>query len=119
MPDALHDPRFSANPLVLGEPHIRSYAGVPLQSPDGYNVGALCAIDVVPRTFSDAQLAILRSFATLVVEQIGALILFASPTWGLYIVAIGMLSSFVFMVTGAWLLLVGVESTQAPQETNA
>lgn len=59
------------------------------------------------------------SFATLVVEQIGALILFAGPTWGLYIVAIGMLSSFVFMVTGAWLLLVGVESTQAPQETNA
>src|SRR5690349_6483011 len=70
VPDALHDPRFSANPLVLGEPHIRSYAGVPLQSPDGYNVGALCAIDVVPRTFSDAQLAILRSFATLVVDQL-------------------------------------------------
>lgn len=68
--DALEDPRFSANPLVLGEPHIRSYAGVPLQSPDGYNVGALCAIDTVPRDFSEAQLAILRSFATLVVDQL-------------------------------------------------
>ncbi|MBV8688189.1 MAG: sensor domain-containing diguanylate cyclase [Alphaproteobacteria bacterium] len=68
--DALQDPRFSTNPLVLGEPHIRSYAGVPLQSPDGYNVGALCAIDVVPREFSDAQLGILRSFASLVVDEL-------------------------------------------------
>jgi len=68
--DALRDPRFCANPLVVGEPHIRSYAGVPLQTPDGYNVGALCAIDVVPREFSDAQLGILRSFASLVVDEL-------------------------------------------------
>ena len=39
------------------------------------------------------------------------MILFAGGIWGLYIVAIGMLSSFVFMVTGAWLLLVGVQAT--------
>ena len=51
------------------------------------------------------------SFATLVVEQLGAVILFTVGLVGLYVVAIGMLSSFVFMVTGAWLLLVGVEST--------
>ena len=70
VPDALQDPRFAANPLVLGEPHIRSYAGVPLQTPDGYNVGALCAIDTAPRDFSDAQLAILRSFASLVVDEL-------------------------------------------------
>jgi len=68
--DALQDPRFSSNPLVLGEPHIRSYAGVPLRSPDGYNVGALCAIDTVPREFSVAQLGILRSFASLVVDEL-------------------------------------------------
>jgi diguanylate cyclase (GGDEF)-like protein len=70
VPDALQDLRFSTNPLVLGEPHIRSYAGVPLQSPDGYNVGALCAIDVVPREFSEAQLGILGSFASLVVDEL-------------------------------------------------
>ncbi len=51
------------------------------------------------------------SFACLVVEQLGAVILFAGGAWGLYIVGLGMLSSFVFMVTGAWLLLVGVEAS--------
>src|SRR5713101_4633204 len=50
----------------------------------------------------------LGSFACLVLEQIGALILFAGSVWGLYVVGIGMMSSFIFMVTGAWLLLVGV-----------
>lgn len=56
------------------------------------------------------------SFACLVLEQVGAVILFAGAAWGLYVVALGMLTSFVFMVTGAWLLLVGVEATQARGE---
>lgn len=68
--DALEDDRFSSSPLVLEAPHIRSYAGVPLTTPDGYNVGALCAIDTVPRDFSDVQIGILRSFAALVVDEL-------------------------------------------------
>jgi len=48
------------------------------------------------------------SFACLVLEQIGALILFLGNPAGLYLVGLGMMSSFIFMVTGAWLLLVGV-----------
>jgi hypothetical protein len=59
------------------------------------------------------------SFGCLVLEQLGAAVLFTGATWGLYVVALGMLSSFVFMVTGAWLLLVGVEASQAPEETRA
>ena len=59
------------------------------------------------------------SFACLVLEQLGAVVLFTGATWGLYVVALGMLSSFVFMVTGAWLLLVGVEATQAREQTRA
>lgn len=70
IPNALEDQRFNTNPLVIGAPHIRSYAGVPLQTPDGYNVGALCAIDTVPREFSDAQISILKSFAALVVDEL-------------------------------------------------
>lgn len=50
------------------------------------------------------------SFACLVFEQAGALVLFFGNTYGLYAVGIGMMSSFIFMVTGAWLLLVGVGS---------
>jgi diguanylate cyclase (GGDEF)-like protein len=68
--DALADERFCDNPLVLGPPFIRSYAGVPLRSPDGYNLGALCAIDINPRQFSDDQISILKSFSALVVDEL-------------------------------------------------
>jgi hypothetical protein len=46
----------------------------------------------------------------LIIEQIGAAILFFGHTWGLYAVGVGMMASFLFIVSGAWLLLVGVES---------
>ena len=70
VPDATKDWRFADNPAVIGSPHIRSYAGVPLATADGYNIGSLCAIDVVPRTFSPAEIAILTNFANLVMGQI-------------------------------------------------
>lgn len=69
IPDATKDDRFSSNLLVLGPPHIRSYAGAPLRTPDGYNLGAMCAIDTVARIFSNEQLGILTNFAELVVDE--------------------------------------------------
>jgi hypothetical protein len=48
--------------------------------------------------------------ACLIIEQAGAAILFFGHTWGLYAVGVGMMASFLFIVSGAWLLLVGVES---------
>jgi hypothetical protein len=59
------------------------------------------------------------SFACLVLEQVGALVLFFGFSWGLYVVAIGMMSSFIFMVTGAWLLLVGVGIQEAADAKSA
>ena len=53
------------------------------------------------------------SFACLVLEQAGALVFFFGAAWGLYAVGLGMMSSFVFMVSGAWLLLVGVGTDEA------
>ena len=50
VPDARLDPRFHANPLVLGEPGIRFYAGYPLVSDSGIPLGALCVIDSTPRS---------------------------------------------------------------------
>lgn len=70
IPDATTDARFASSPLVIGDPHIRSYAGIPLKTAEGYNVGALCAIDTQPRTFAAAELAILRNFANLVVNEL-------------------------------------------------
>jgi hypothetical protein len=53
------------------------------------------------------------SFACLVLEQAGAVVFFFGAAWGLYAVGLGMMSSFVFMVSGAWLLLVGVGTDEA------
>ena len=68
--DMLADPRFRDNPLVIGPPHVRFYAGVPLRTPDGYNVGSLCINDTVPRSFDMAKLEILKSFAAVVVDEL-------------------------------------------------
>ncbi|MEC3909851.1 sensor domain-containing diguanylate cyclase [Sphingobium sp. CR2-8] len=69
IPDAQDDPRFRDNPLVTGDPRIRSYAGVPLRTPDGYNIGSLCAIDTRARDFPPEQMEIMKGLAAIVVEQ--------------------------------------------------
>jgi signal transduction histidine kinase len=55
VPDATKDDRFSDNPMVTGEQGIRFYAGVPLTSEMGYNVGMLCVKDNVPRDLTQEQ----------------------------------------------------------------
>src|SRR3569623_1913168 len=67
--DALADGRFVDYPMVTGAPHVRSYLGVPLTTPDGYNIGTLCAIDTEPRPFDARQGDILKKFAEIVIEQ--------------------------------------------------
>jgi diguanylate cyclase (GGDEF)-like protein len=68
--DATQDARFAANPLVTGDPNVRSYAGVPLRTSDGYNVGSLCAIDTQARAFSASEIDVLEKFARIVVADL-------------------------------------------------
>ncbi len=68
VPDTLQDPRFRDNPLVVGGPQIRFYAGTPLTSPDGHNLGTLCVIDRQPRRLSAEQRGILERLGRQVIR---------------------------------------------------
>lgn len=65
--DARADVRFQDNPLVVGEPHVRFYAGVPLKSHEGFALGSLCVIDHIPRSLSATQIAALETAAHVIV----------------------------------------------------
>lgn len=61
--DAWQDARFADNPLVVGEPHIRAYLGVPLLDQQGHALGTLCVLDRRVRQFSAAEQDLLERYA--------------------------------------------------------
>lgn len=70
VPDLSRDPRFHSNPLVVGPPHLRFYAGAPLMAKNGVAIGAMCIMDTQVRAFSDAERAQLTTLAQLVIGQL-------------------------------------------------
>lgn len=68
--DTSQDKRFNQSPLVQGEPHIAFYAGAPLKTSDGYNLGTLCAIDTTPRILSEQQKSVLQDLADMVMDAL-------------------------------------------------
>lgn len=76
--DAHLDVRFADNPLVVGPPGLRFYAGIPLLGPAGYPLGTLCVIDTKPRRFSPSDVASLRDLGDLIEGELGATSLAAS-----------------------------------------
>lgn len=70
VPDATADPRFADNALVVGEPRIRFYAGMPLVEPGGMTLGTLCVIDRTPRRLTNEQKQHLERLARAVVGLI-------------------------------------------------
>lgn len=70
VPDAEKDMRFADNPLVVGEPHIRFYAGCPIKSLNGSRLGTLCIIDSKARTLGEEDLKILKDLALMVEREL-------------------------------------------------
>ncbi len=68
--DATKDLRFQDNPLVTADPNIQFYAGVPLKTPDGFNIGTLCIIDHKPRKLNQVQLNALKVLARQIVNHL-------------------------------------------------
>ena len=65
--DALVDQRFEDNPLVREDPHIRLYAGFPLNTPNNQRIGTLCVIDRMPKSLTSVQIQVMQRLADQVV----------------------------------------------------
>jgi GAF domain-containing protein len=66
--DTFNDHRFNDHPMVLGEPNIRFYAGVPLINPNGFVLGTLCVIDKNPRVLNKEQINALSILSKQVIQ---------------------------------------------------
>ena len=71
VPDLSEDERFRDNPLVVNDPHVRFYAGFPIESPSGERIGALCVLDPERRqTVDDIDVVLLRDFALMAQREL-------------------------------------------------
>jgi response regulator RpfG family c-di-GMP phosphodiesterase len=70
VPNATTDPRFRDNPMVTGPTGVRAYAGAPLRTADGLNLGSFCIIDTRPRRFNSAQKKMLEDLSTIAVDEL-------------------------------------------------
>ncbi|TAH12243.1 MAG: sensor histidine kinase [Sphingobacteriia bacterium] len=66
--DTSEDERFLDNPLVIGEPYIRYYAGVPLINQNGYKMGTISVLDTKPGEINAEQIFTLQTLARQVVK---------------------------------------------------
>jgi diguanylate cyclase (GGDEF)-like protein len=71
--DATLDTRFADNPLVLGDPNIRFYAGHPVTAPGGEPLGTLCVLDDKPRQATEFDAEALAELAAMVEAEIASL----------------------------------------------
>jgi|GEM_PF-1106320 len=64
------DERFRENPFVTGEPNIKFYAGAPLRTSNGYNIGTLCVLDTRKRQLTETQRTALQLLSRQVVKEL-------------------------------------------------
>ncbi|MRX69748.1 GAF domain-containing protein [Flavobacterium resistens] len=68
--DTFLNDRFKDDPNVTGGFKVRFYAGVPLTTPDGFNIGTICAIDHVTKKLDENQRNALSIVAKHVINQL-------------------------------------------------
>ena len=69
------DSRFVASALVTDTPFIRSHLGVSLETPDGYDAGALCVMDTVPHRYDPQQIDVLKNVVVVDEVELHSLVL--------------------------------------------
>ncbi|MBD2203080.1 PAS domain S-box protein [Calothrix sp. FACHB-1219] len=70
IPDTLADEQYANSLVVIAEPNVRFYAGVPLIAPGGEAIGTICVVDRVPRQISDRQIASLQALSSLAIREL-------------------------------------------------
>jgi len=70
IPDTHLHPMGRNHPLVIGEPYVRFYAGIPLAGPGGKKIGTFCLVDTQPRTFDEEDVTRLMAFAAIVEREV-------------------------------------------------
>lgn len=68
VPDALNDTRFADNTFVKGNANVRFYAGSPLTTQDGHNLGSLCVIGMEVKELSHLQQQMLKLLSKQVIH---------------------------------------------------
>jgi len=76
--DTLEDPRFADNPLVVDDPKVRFYSGIPLSGPNGFKVGTFCIADTRPWTPEEFDLDILKQLSELAQHELNMMDLIRS-----------------------------------------
>ena len=67
--DTLAEPELISNPELPIE-DVRFYAGAPLKTPEGFNVGTICVVDTRPGTATEEQLAMLKTLSSIVIDKL-------------------------------------------------
>ena len=70
VPDLTRDSRFKDLPIVIGEPYLRFYCGMPLINRDGYALGTLCVVDFKAHELSPSQREAIRRLAQQAMAQL-------------------------------------------------
>lgn len=68
--DLTQDERFKEKSYVVNDPHIQYYYGLPLTTPDGIRIGAMCVMDTKSNDLSPEKEEFLKIIANEVITRI-------------------------------------------------